>query len=304
MHSQPESAQEHPAGTAPILSAAAGLGLYLMTLAGEAMLGASARWLLLYLGAATVGTFVPLGLSAEAFAWIGALAPLVRSALALALPGRGRIWHRRLGARRPSAEESAAIDDALALLRSIDPGLGQPSIYVLDNPLPAAAVRGRALVLTRAVVESELLAAVLGHELGHLSSLDGRLTDALERLTIWEDPLSPHKDRSGGEGIREFDPDPGGGLLWNCLRWLLCLAGGGTAHRVLAPPWAAYWRTREYAADAHAAALGQAEDLARHLTDFELVLDGPRPGIPFNRFEHPPVALRIDRLHAPQVVSK
>ena len=51
MHAQTESAPEHRAHFASRLHIANGLGLYLLTLAGEAMLGAGARWLLTYLGA-------------------------------------------------------------------------------------------------------------------------------------------------------------------------------------------------------------------------------------------------------------
>ena len=56
--------------------------------------------------------------------------------------------------------------------------------------------------------------------------------------------------------------------------------------------------SREYAADAYAASLGQAEDLARYLSDNELPFDLPQPRLPFNRAEHPPVAMRIERLLA------
>jgi Zn-dependent protease with chaperone function len=307
MHSQAEStSRSHLAATAPFLQAAAGLGLYLLTLSVEAVLGASVRWLLIFLGAATVDLMVPLGLSAESLAWIGALAPLAHSALGFLLPGRGRLWRRRLGARHPSAEESAALEDAFGLLRSADPELRAPAaIYVLDSPLLEAAVRGRAVVLSRPMLESESLAAVLAHELGHIHSLDGRLTEAVARLTICEDPLAPPADSGSRERPPEFDPGRNGGLLWGALRWTLRLAGGGLGHKLLAPLWASHWRSREYAADAHAAFLEQAEDLVQHLTDFELALDLPQRTLPFNSFQHPPVALRIDRLtQAPTAVSK
>jgi Zn-dependent protease with chaperone function len=80
------------------------------------------------------------------------------------------------------------------------------------------------------------------------------------------------------------------------LRWTLRLAGGSVAQRLLSPLWAAHWRAREYAADAYAAALGQAEDLAGYLADQEQPFDAPQPGLLFNLGEHPPVALRIERL--------
>jgi Zn-dependent protease with chaperone function len=299
MHTRTESNQLHRRSRAISAGAASGLALYLLTLSGEAMLGAGVRWLLVYLGAATVGAIVPLGLSAEALAWIAAAAPLVYSTLGLARPSRGRLWCRRLGARRPSAEEAIALDDALALLRSVDSGLPGPgACYVLDDPLPGAAVRGHTLILSRGLLESESLAAVLAHELGHANSLDGRLTEALNRLQLWGDPLAPVRGEGGVEVGVGFDADPRGGLLWALLRWTMRLAGGSSGERLLGPLWAAHWRAREYAADAYAASLGQAEDLARHLADQEQPFDAPQPSVFFNRAEHPPVALRVERLGA------
>ena len=64
----------------------------------------------------------------------------------------------------------------------------------------------------------------------------------------------------------------------------------------MSPLWAAHWRAREYAADAYAAALGQAEDLARHLADYELPFDVPQRRLLWSTSQHPPVALRVQRL--------
>jgi Zn-dependent protease with chaperone function len=182
-------------------------------------------------------------------------------------------------------------------LRSVDPSLPEsPRYYVLDDPLPGAAVQGRTLILSRGLLESESLAAVLAHELGHVGSLDGRLTEALNRLALWNDPLAPVRPEPGGESLLEFGEDRRGGLLWGLLRWALRLAGGSFAQRLLSPLWAAHWRAREYVADAYACALGQAEDLARHLSDQEQAFDAPQPRLVFNQAEHPPVALRVERL--------
>ena len=296
MHTQTESTEGHRHIRAIAPGAARGLALYLLTISGEVMLGASVRWLLAYLGAAIAGTIVPLGGRAEGLAWVAALAPIAWSLAGLALPGRGRVWGRRLGARRLSGEEVAAVDDALALLRSADPDLpGPASLYVLDDPLPGAAVRGRTLILSRGLLDhTGSLPAVLAHELGHADSFDGRLTEALERLALWGDPLAPVRREAGGSG--ETYDDPHGGLLWGLLRWTLRLAGGSFAQQLLAPLWAAHWRAREYAADDYAASLGQAEDLAGYLADQEQPFDAPQPGLFFNPAEHPPVALRIERL--------
>jgi Zn-dependent protease with chaperone function len=272
-----------------------GLVLYLLTISGEVMLGASARWLLAYLGAAIVGAFVPLGLSAEALALVAALTPIAFSVAGLLRPGRGWVWGRRLGARRPTTEEKASIDEALALLRLADPGLRRPAAYyVLDAPSLAAGVRGRTLILTRRMVESPSLSAVLAHELGHVNTLDGRLTEALERLVLWGDPLGLPRDEPGR--AVEFDDGLLGALLWGCMRWSLRLAGGSCARGLLTPFWTLHWRAREYAADSYAASLGQGGELARYLTDQELPFDSPQPGFFFAGAEHPPVALRLERL--------
>jgi Zn-dependent protease with chaperone function len=145
------------------------------------------------------------------------------------------------------------------------------------------------------MIESDALPAVMGHELGHVNTLDGRITEALNRLSLWDDPLS----LSPTEGERRSevvgDPDPHGAIPWALIRLIARLTGGTVALRLLAPAWAAYWRSREYAADSYAGSLGQAEDLASHLRDQEQVLDVPATGI-VNDQQHPPVALRIERL--------
>jgi Zn-dependent protease with chaperone function len=278
------SAPEHPAGTAPIFPTAAGLALYALTLSVEALLGASTRWLLTYLGVVIAGDVLPLGPSPEGCAWVVALAPLLWSILGFLLPGRGRVWGRRLGLRRPSREEAAAIDDAFGLLQAAAPDLAG-----------GARCRGRVLILSRPLIESDALAAVLGHELGHLGTLDGRITEALNRLSLWDDPLSLSPAAGDRRGETARDPDPRGAIPWALMRSIARLTGGAIALGILAPVWTAYWRSREYAADSHAASLGQAEDLASYLRDQEQALDLPATGI-FNERQHPPVALRIERL--------
>jgi Zn-dependent protease with chaperone function len=297
MHAQTENAQvQRRSGAFPV-GAASGLAIYLLTLSAEAMLGVPVRWLLAYLGAATAGAFFPLGLSAGVIAWVAALAPIAWSVAGLLWPGRGWVWGRRLGARRPSATEAEGLAETMALLRTVDPGLPDPTAWlVLDDPLPGAAVRGTTLLASRALIDSESLAPVLAHELGHADSLDGRFTEALNRLALWGDPLAPARPERGAEGGVQRSAEPRGGLLWGLMRWALRLAGGSFAQGLLAPLWAAYWRSREYAADAYAASLGQAEDLARHLADFEQPFDAPQPGLLFKAASHPPVALRIERL--------
>jgi Zn-dependent protease with chaperone function len=298
MHTQAEGDRRVRRHPVPALSAATGVCLYLLTLAGEVVLGVSTRWLLAYLGALALGAIVPLGSDAGQLAWLAALLPLGWSVLGLAFPGRGFLWTRKVGTRCPSTSETIIIEDAWRMLRGVDSGLPQATrVCVLDDPLPWAAARGRTVVLSRGLLESDAVPAVLAHELGHTRSLDGRLTEALERLEPWGDPLAPIEPRTGAGARAARAPDRGG-LVLGCARWALRLAGGGCAERLLSPLWCAYWRRREYAADAHAASLGQAEDLARHLSDMELPFDAPHRRLLLNRAEHPPVALRIERLQA------
>jgi len=202
MHTQTASASELRAGIASRLHAAAGLGFYLLTLAGEVVLGAGVRWLLTYLGAVALGAFVPLGPGAEQLALLAALLPLAWSLLGLLLPGRGLVWTRRIGARRPSAEEAGLIDDALRLLRAVEPGIPEArAVYLLDDPIPAGAARGRSVVLSRGLLESDSVTPVLAHELGHTTTLDGRLTEALARLELWGGSPRPADPRSEAAGL-------------------------------------------------------------------------------------------------------
>jgi Zn-dependent protease with chaperone function len=296
MHTQAESDRLNRPQSAVALSAVTGLLLYLLTLAGEVMLGAAPRWLLAYLGALALGTIVSLGPAAGQLAWIAALAPLAWSALSLVRPGNGWIWRRRLGVRRPTASETLAIEDACQILRSGNPRLRETGdVYVLDDPLSAAAARGCNVIFSRGLLETDSVPAVYAHELGHTNSLDARLTEALERLELWGEPLGPVEPQRGVEAPPVAD-ERSGGLLLGCARWALRLTGGGCAEAVLRPLWCAYWRRREYAADAYAASLGQAEDLACYLTEQELPFDPPQRRLLFNRAEHPPVAFRIERL--------
>ncbi len=212
---------------------------------------------------------------AEAIAtWAGASAALTLPAAALAafagLPGGGLLTRWQLGARRPSERERLAIADAFAQL----PGSirGPRWLYVIDDPTPSACVVGQALYLHRALVWDPALCAVIAHELGHLNSLDGRLTLGLRRLA----PVaSLGEDRATlGEGIA-------------------VLFLGGISVALLSPLLAAYWRRTEFAADAYAAGLAQGAQFAAHLerTQFFDV------AVPFLRGRvHPYTEERLERL--------
>ena len=159
--------------------------------------------LLLITGHSTAGT--------EHLSELG-LIPSLWAILALLTPvGGGWWWRQNLGGRRPSERERAAYEDSLELLRS-HTSAPLPELrgwFVLDTPQPDAAVAGNTLMLSRGLLESDYLAPVLAHELGHLASTDGRLTAALNRLVIHPPRRTADEQierRNGREAIM-FAPD-------------------------------------------------------------------------------------------------
>jgi Zn-dependent protease with chaperone function len=226
------------------------------------------------------------------------------SVLALVTPlGGGWWWRQNLGGRDPSEREQAAYDDAIDLLaRHHNEPLRLPSgWFVIDTPHPDAAACGHTLALSRGLLESEHLPAVIAHELGHLHSSDGKLTAALNRLVLRPPPATGEKQESERKLI-VLAPDRVtlsitlfGGVLW-LARKLAIFAKGGFGLRLLAPFWGSYWREREFLADQHAARLGQAEELADFLEIHALIHDHPVPFIWLTEHTHPPTELRIDKL--------
>ena len=233
-----------------------------------------------------------------------ALVPTGWAILALIAPfGGGWWWAQNMGGREPSAKEWSAFRDAFELLRDHGDGeLRLPSRwFVLDTPQPDAAVCGETLMLSRGLIESEFLPAVLAHELGHLATSDGKLTAAINRLV-----LRPVREKPDAQPRQRGPVAVGtapvlltitffGGLLW-LVRASVRFARGGFGLRITAPFWGSYWREREYLADQHAAQLGQAEELADFLEIHALIHDHPVPLIWLTEHTHPPTELRIDRL--------
>jgi Zn-dependent protease with chaperone function len=266
--------------------------------------------------------YLTLELSAWLFAvdfgslagWLSLLAPFVWPALALACPfPSGWWWRQAEGGREPSEREQAAYQDSIDVLctHSATP-LRLPSAwFVLDSAMANAAVCAQTLMVSRGLLESSSLPAVLAHELGHLATSDGRLSAALNRLLIQGRP------KPGAEEV-ETQPQQAGRswpvpesqsliltiaamlayLTVAGIRLLFRLARGGYGLRLLAPALGAYWREREYDADDYAASLGQAEELADFLEAHALDLDQPVPFVWLTEHSHPPTELRIARLRA------
>jgi Zn-dependent protease with chaperone function len=234
-----------------------------------------------------------------------ALLPTLFSLIALFDPiGTGWWWRERTGGREPSQREQLAYQDAIDLLQAQS---GKPlplpeDWFVIDLPTPEAAVCGHTLMLSRGMLESDHLPAVLAHELGHLATPDGRLTAAINRLVLQPPRLRPDGQYEGAH-ISFYDPRimiPLFGL--RALAWIvkkaLVFANGGFGLRITRPVWGAYWRAREYHADQYAASLGQAEDLADFLEVHALMHDHPVPYIWLTEHTHPPVELRIEQLRS------
>ncbi len=249
--------------------------------------------------------------------------PTLWSVSALLRPVGGAWWWRtRAGGREPSQREQLAYQDAVELLQSYTPKpLPLPRRwFVLDTTQPDAAACGDTLMLSRALLETDHLPAVLAHELGHLGSPDARLTAAINRLVFLSLPFgkattnnreqdAPPTDRRREDGEADgrarwsSDPVIDGAmqLTWHICRLLFkaaLFAKGGLGLWITSPIWGRYWRAREYKADQYAATLGQADELADFLEIHALIHDHPVPFIWLTEHTHPPTELRIDRLRA------
>jgi Zn-dependent protease with chaperone function len=231
----------------------------------RALVAYPALWLALTIAGQSTALAHPLALT------LG-YGPLALSLVTLILPLGGSLWQMQTGGRAPSQRERLIYEDALEVLRQADPDL-RPARrwFVLDDPLINAAAYADTLMLTRGLLESGQLEPVLAHELGHLNSVDARLTAALRRLT------TPPRKR---------------------IRVVGFLASGGLGVCLTRTAWAAYWRAREFEADEYAAHLGQAQQLARFLDEYALENELPVPFVWLSDHGHPATEHRIDRLEA------
>ena len=183
-----------------------------------------------------------------------AYGPLALSLATLILPLGGWWWRQQSGGRSPSERERLVFEDAITTLTHHDPALRPPRRwFVTDEPELNASVYADTLKVTRGLLESGFLEAVLAHELGHLNSSDARLAAALHRMTTppRTDPLD--------------------------TRVIAVRHEGALAVMLTKPPGGIYWRAREYHADLYAANLGQAQSLAMFLENNALENDIPVP---------------------------
>jgi Zn-dependent protease with chaperone function len=242
--------------------------------------------------------------SPSVWAELAAFGPIVWSALALLNPRGGAWWWRqRMGGRQPSARERELYRNAIVQLQAQTPmPLPTPeSWFVVDMATPEAAVYGCTLMLSRGALalDGVHLQALLAHELGHLQSIDARLTVAVNRLVL--KPFRPpaHAPASTAESYSPAAPVAGGGLFAWLLHAAAVLLRGGLGLRLTAYSWGVLWREHEYAADSWAASIGAGSVLAAFLETYVLELDHPIPLVGLTSHTHPPTELRIDRLRRP-----
>jgi Zn-dependent protease with chaperone function len=207
-------------------------------------------------------------------ALIVAYSPLAISLLTLILPLGGWWWEQQAGGRTPSERERLVYDDAIAQLRQINPSMREPRRwFVLDTDQEQAAAFSDTVMVSRGLLDSGYLPAVLAHELGHLNTSDARLTAALYRLTT-----------------------PPRGRMRFGLKTICFFATGAAGMWPLQAAWGAYWRHREHQADQYAANLGQADNLAEFLDEIRTLTDLPIPFVWLTDQSHPPTEHRVEHL--------
>lgn len=217
-----------------------------------------------------------LGLPIHYLALAVGFAPLLVSLATLVLPLGGWWWQQQVGGRKPSEREREVFELAFEELSLVDPQLRPPRRwFVLDSPVPNPCAYADTLMLTRGLLDSPFLAAVLAHELSHLNTSDARVTAALYRITT--PPREP----------LEFP-----------LKAIAYLISGRLAMAPMHRPWAMYWRRREKVADSYAAKLGQGPALEAYLDTYALDGDLPTPFKAFGDTSHPWTEHRIDDLEA------
>ena len=248
--------------------------LYAITLALQlpcalvrAMVAYAVLWVGLEIGGMTTGPVNTIAL-------VAAYGPLVLSLATLILPLGGWWWEQQIGGRAPSERERLIYQDAIAQLTQANPDLREPRRwFVLDEDTIGAAAYADTLMITRGLLETGYLEAVIAHELGHLNSSNGRLTAAVHRLST-----PPRGDVPRG------------------LKTIMFIATGAAGMWPVRAMWGTYWRAREHHADHYAASLGQAAALSHFLDTCALQNDLPVPFVWLTEHSHPPTEHRIDRL--------
>jgi Zn-dependent protease with chaperone function len=236
--------------------------------------------------------------TADVVPWVvlGAFVAWATSGLILPM-GAGPYMADGLGARRPTQTELDVYHDAIDTLKVRDTAIRLPKhLYVLDQNDLNACVIADTLIVNRELLNTGYAEAIIAHELGHLNSMDTRVTVAVNRLGSLARGTQPLRQArtdmiAKGQSL---------GCIAGTVMLIIRLCAGALPTAIMAPAWAAWWRHREYAADEFAAHLGQAEHLANLLEVHGLLYDTPIRRVWTTTHTHPPVALRIERLRQHQ----
>lgn len=277
------------------------LSLYLPVLAIE-LLGTLLRWIVLLLAFRALA-FITARLGIVVLPWsvLGSLAfwlsplPIYLSLAAFIHPGTGWIWRQLLGARRPSEREADRLHEAFEAITEADPSAKLPrSAYVLDVQEAEAMVLGKALVVSRALLNMDELEAAVAHEVGHITLGHTRTGAALSRLYLfqrthptWHEYTEEAKAQGAGAISRH---------LGRIATYATSLSWGGAGVTMLGRPISSALRRDEYQADDYAARLGYAADLADLLEVHGLIFDTPIQGLLPSYASHPYIEHRIERL--------
>jgi Zn-dependent protease with chaperone function len=254
-----------------LLLYAATLALQLPCAAIRALVAYPLLWVAFQLAGPFIGEYPG---HIHTIALIIAYGPLALSLLTLILPLGGWWWEQEAGGRTPSARERLVYDDAIAQLRQANPSLREPRRwFVVDKDREDAAAFADTVMISRGLLDSGYLPAVLAHELGHLNTSDGRLTAALYRIAT-----------------------PPRGQVRRGLRTICFFTTGAAGMWPLRAAWGAYWRHREHQADQYAANLGQADTLGEFLDERRALADLPIPFLWLSDHSHPPTEHRVEHL--------
>jgi heat shock protein HtpX len=176
-----------------------------------------------------------------------------------------KIALRMYSARPVSETENPQVYRRIApLVRNLtmQMGLPMPRLWVIPDPSPNAFATGRnpshsSVAVTVGLLElmdDHELEAVLGHELGHVRNRDILISSIAATIAAAITMLARMAFFLGG--TRDDDRRGGGALEWVFMLVLAPLAAMLIQMSIS--------RTREYAADAAAAANSSAESVARH----------------------------------------
>jgi Zn-dependent protease with chaperone function len=239
------------------------------------------------------------------YAFFLAVLPLLLSVASIIVPGGATVTKWAMGARRPSQREQELFKQARSVINARNQKEREVILphnwFVVDKTDLTAFVVGTTLYVTREMLKSPYLPAVLAHELGHINSWDGRLTLILRRLIFppfhW---LAQATLQPAPGTLVVVGTDPLSTYYYAARVWLLSLAlsilGGGFGLWLLSPLWTYFWQYREYIADRYASKLGFAAQLEEFLEQHQHF----DAAVPYYLSSHPYTELRIDYLQAYQ----